>query len=84
MEKLLKVCRGVVCKKISFEAICAAVQNKHSRAPILDSLLKANKEKVLKLILEVISKADRGEDWLAIDFQELKKRLGNTIYNRIL
>lgn len=80
MEKLLKVCGDVVCEKISFEAICAAAQNEHSGASILDSLLKANEEKVLKLILEVFSKADKGEDWLAMDLQGLKKRLEEIPY----
>lgn len=80
MEKLLKVCGDVVCEKISLEVICAAARNEHSGAPILDSLLKANEEKVLKLILEVFSKADRGEDWLAMDLQGLKKRLEEIPY----
>lgn len=72
MEMLLKFCGDVVCEKISFGPMRAAARIGRSGAPILYSLLKANEEKVLKLILEVFSKADKGEDWL-VDIQGLKK-----------
>lgn len=80
MEKLLGVCGDVVCKYIS-EVIRAAAWNAQSGASILKSLLKANEEKIKKLIVEFLECEDnKGGRGLANDSQKLKERLKEISY----
>ena len=57
MEKLFKVRGDVVCEDSSSAAIYTAAQNRQSGALILDLLLEADEEKVLKPVPEAHNQA---------------------------
>ena len=83
MEMLLQHCKDGVCRNISIPTIWFAAQNAQSGALILKSLLEAIERKVSRVISQIFSKANSGNDWLAKLVPELKRRLEEIPYKII-
>jgi hypothetical protein len=73
--QLLNLCGEVVWTKMSSAAICAAAENEKCGSRILALLVKANEPRANKLIEEVYSRANKGEEWPVQVLKKLTKKL---------